>query len=100
MKLFLDDLRNPPDDTWWVARSSKAGIDFLLAYGMPDEISFDHDLGGDDTAMVFINTMIEMVLDGNLKIHPEFDYTIHSANPVGCENIKSKMDGFLKFIRS
>ena len=98
MKLFIDDLRDPPDDSWWVVRSSKAGIEFLHAYGIPDEISFDHDLGGDDTAMVFVNYMIEAVLDKTLEMPKGFRYVVHSANPVGSLNIKSKMDSFLKFI--
>lgn len=96
MKLFIDDIRNK--DGWEIARSSLEAISFIKANGIPSVISFDHDLGGDDTSMVFINEMITLVLDAELKLPSNFSYIVHSANPVGAENIKSKMDSFLRFI--
>jgi hypothetical protein len=47
-KLFIDDERFPVTDDWVIVRSSKEAIDHVLAHGMPSEISFDHDLGGND----------------------------------------------------
>ena len=58
-RLYVDDLREPPDADWTVARSSTEAIAFIEEQGCPDEISFDHDLGGDDTAMVIVKWMIE-----------------------------------------
>lgn len=98
MKLFLDDVRTPPDGNWIVKRSSKDGIEFVLTKGCPTFISFDHDLGGEDTSMIFINDLITNVLDQKVNIPDDFDYYVHSANPVGSENIKSKMNNFLQFI--
>lgn len=45
IKLFLDDVRNPPDDTWVVVRSYDEFVNYIEKEGVPDFISFDHDLG-------------------------------------------------------
>lgn len=51
MKLWVDDLRPPPDDTWVWSKTSQNAIDTLMLAGLGEitEISLDHDLGGDDT---------------------------------------------------
>lgn len=97
-RLFIDDLRMPAEDDFVIVRNSKEAMDYVINHGCPDFISFDHDLGGDDTAIVFLNQFIDHVLDGKTVIPDDFSYFVHSANPVGAENISSKMDGFLKFI--
>lgn len=44
MKLFVDDLRRAPDDSWTVARTNTEAIR-LLAGGYVDEaVSIDHDI--------------------------------------------------------
>lgn len=43
MKLWVDDIRNAPDDTWTVARTITEAIRFLSMFN-PDEISLDHDI--------------------------------------------------------
>lgn len=61
-------------------------------------ISFDHDLGDDDTAMIFVKWLIDYDLDNNGKIIPEnFSYNVHSANPVGKENIEGLLQSYLNF---
>ena len=45
MKLFIDDIRNAPDDKWAVARSVSEAIRFIAFFGLEiDEISIDHDI--------------------------------------------------------
>ena len=99
-KLFIDDLRFPVDNTWNIARTSQEAIDFIKLNGLPGTISFDHDLGGDDTAIVVINWMIDQILDGKLIIPKNFTYTVHSANPVGKANIIGKMEGIIKHLKT
>ena len=95
-KLFIDDLRQPPDETWVVVRSSAEAIAWFLNHGCPDEISFDHDLGGEDTAMRVVHWMIETDMDaGGAFIPANFSFTVHSANPVGRENLKGLLGGYL-----
>ena len=45
-KLFIDDLRDPVTNDWKVARSSAEAKDIVVEFGIPNEIAFDHDLGG------------------------------------------------------
>lgn len=99
-KLFIDDERFPKTDDWRICRSSDEAIKMVILYGMPSEIAFDHDLGGDDTSMKFIWFIIDSYYDGELAIPENFKYTVHSQNPIGVLNIKGLMDGFLNDIRS
>ena len=90
--LYLDDLRNPPADRdWLVCRSSQEALDRIVDIGMPSFISFDHDLGEDDTTMIFLRRLVNEVWDEQTIIP---DYQIHSANPVGVENIRSFMESW------
>lgn len=98
-KLFLDDERFPKEEGWIIARSSEEAIDLVLRRGMPEEIAFDHDLGGDDTSMYFIHWMIDQYYDYGLDIPLDFVFSVHSQNPVGAKNITSLMSAFLKDIR-
>lgn len=99
-KLFIDDERFPIKDDWMIARTSEEAVQTVLDKGFPSEISFDHDLGGDDTAIWFILWLYNEVPAGNVKIPSYFKYSIHSQNPIGVANIKSKMDQLLKFYQS
>lgn len=44
VKIWHDDIRRPPDDTWTWARTNDAAIAVLMAREV-HEISLDHDLG-------------------------------------------------------
>lgn len=95
LKLWIDDIREPPDDTWdWVATSEAAIalLKFFSDEGMlwcPREaISFDHDLGGDDTTRPVVMWMIE----NNFK----FDkYNVHSGSKEDVEWIISTLSRHL-----
>jgi hypothetical protein len=82
-KLWIDDLRDPPDDTWVCARTSSEAIS-LLKSNRYDVISFDHDLGGDDTAMKIVDQIELWVYEETM---PRFKWHIHSMNPIGRQNI-------------
>ncbi|PRZ56360.1 hypothetical protein BX589_10110 [Paraburkholderia fungorum] len=95
-RLFIDDLRDPVDPAWTIARSSAEAIALLLERGCPDAISFDHDLGGDDTAMAVVRRLIDLDLDANgAFIPPTFRFEVHSANPVGAANLRALLDRYL-----
>jgi hypothetical protein len=95
-RLFIDDLRDPIDADWRIARTSAEAIGMLEDLGCPSEISFDHDLGGDDTAMSVVKRLIDLDLDvGCTFIPATFIYSIHSANPVGRENIQGLLCQYL-----
>jgi len=66
MNIYLDDIRNPKtDNEWIIVRTSTEAIRLMEANGCPDFISFDHDLGGDDTAMIVVHWMVEEDLNSN-----------------------------------
>ena len=107
-KLFLDDERDSPCDNtkcvtgvpvpkWVIARSSSEAIELVKTKGIPSFISFDHDLGGDDTAMKFIWFLINSHIEGSIEAFPT-SYYVHSQNPIGVENIKGLMESYIRSI--
>lgn len=96
-KLYIDDIREPKAKFDKITRSSKETIEYLTRYGCPNYISFDHDLGGEDTAMTVVKWLVEMDLAMSGEFIPfDFDFNVHSANPVGAENIKGYLDSYIK----
>lgn len=93
MKLWIDDVRSPPDDTWvWAKTSIEANN--KLCEDDPVLISFDHDLGEDDTSMNVIKYIERWAAAGIIE---KFEWQVHSMNPVGRENIKRAMERIEKF---
>jgi hypothetical protein len=100
--LFIDDERSPPNDglSWSVVRSSEQAKMLVLKMGLPAYISFDHDLGGDDTSMEFLHWLIDYMLANHLSFPEGFAYYVHSQNPIGRQNIEGLLDNFLKHLES
>ena len=99
MNLFIDDERFPPDNgqPWHVVRSTAEAVKYVSENGVPDLISFDHDLGGEDTAIKFIHWLIDRDLENPGLIGKNFKFVIHSQNPVGARNIEKLLSGYLGF---
>lgn len=119
--LFLDDERYPDSVTWidldksvkWeIVRSFEEAVQWVEKHGIPNVISFDHDLGehfheeivndeliiGPITAKTgydFANWLIDYDMDTNCW-PSDFSFTVHSKNPIGAENIKSLINNYLK----
>ena len=87
MKLWVDDERPSPNRRGWVhAMTSGKAIEALTMYRdatsrldmpfaeMVEEISLDHDLGGEDNGMIVLDFMVES------NLWPAV-LTIHTANP-------------------
>lgn len=95
-RMFIDDLRDPPDDSWIIARTSSEALEYMREHGCPAEISFDHDLGCDDTAMRVVKQIVEQDLETGGKFIPDnFVFFVHSANLVGARNIEGHLNGYL-----
>lgn len=101
-RMFIDDLRFPPQGEEWVlVRCVESAIDYIGEHGMPSFISFDHDLGADaetgqpfETGYDFAKWLCEVDMDfGTLP--QDFDFKVHSANPVGKANIESYLRNYL-----
>jgi len=115
-KLFLDDLRsvdmiytNPDMNEWSIVRDFHQFVNYIQKYGLPDYISFDHDLGMEHTRFYFQNGGHESPPDpltADFKEKTGYDaakwlvdycvekgkklpsFYVHSANPIGAKNIR------------
>lgn len=96
-RLFIDDERYPVTNDWIIVRSSEEAIRVVSVLGCPTEISFDHDLGGEDTSMIFVHWFINAIIECDIDISSDFVYNIHSQNPIGKANIKGLLDCFLNY---
>ena len=120
-RLFLDDVRSPKttfnymelpiynEPNWIIVRNYYAFITIIQKKGLPELISFDHDLADihykeqnfnyedpnyEKTGYHCAKWLIDYCLDNNLKVPTEI--IIHSMNPVGCLNIKSLFETYFK----
>lgn len=126
MNIFLDDERKPTDVTWqklpdvcWqIIRNFDDFVNFVKKNGPPENVSFDHDLAeahypyqNAEAGMWFQLGIIPYDrLDGktgydaakwlcdycqekNVKFP---NYTVHSMNPIGAENIKCYIENWKK----
>lgn len=108
MKLFVDDIRHPPDDTWNIARDVSSAIRAVDMFG--SEIAFinlDHDI----SHQVVVGKMsrpypctetfeaVARYLALYKRAHPDFSpiIIIHTSNPVGLKNMRNLLNdaGFL-----
>lgn len=84
MRLFVDDMRDPPDGTWTVARTYLEAVT-ILEGGSVEKLSLDHDLGvyeeanGCDIAQWMVDNTVEW----------PHTIIIHTANPLGREDIEA-----------
>lgn len=116
--LYLDDIRTiSPEYGATIVRNFEDFKSYIIDNGIPDIISFDHDLGEDiakykyengilskrqariekrnsKTGLDCANWLINYCIDNNLKLNKVF---VHSANVVGAENIISVINNFKEF---
>ena len=126
-KIYLDDIRIPNDPEWVIVKNYDEFVIKIKEIGLPniDTISLDHDLGGFEIVESFNNFdtektgldcakwVIEYYLENRLQIsNPTIDglyvdreqdfifpqVCVHSANPVGSNNIIGFVNNFLKFM--
>ena len=120
--LYLDDQRTPVDnipdhEPWVVVRNYDEFVDWISKNGVPNFISFDHDLADEH-----INDYFDQFYQQGYQ-HPSYDsykektgldcarwlaqyceqtgekinkVSVHSHNPVGATNIQSFINGFKK----
>ncbi|WP_354961172.1 cyclic-phosphate processing receiver domain-containing protein [Chryseobacterium sp. Bi04] len=113
--LFLDDIRYPVQayhytkqdvflrKDWHIVRNYEQFVNRILEKGLPEMISFDHDLADENylktgspeyaekTGYECAKWLIEFCMDNSLDL-PKF--YCHSMNPVGKDNIMSLLKNF------
>jgi hypothetical protein len=104
-KLYLDDIRVPAHvgsglkntPGWLLARTYDEAVNIVIDKGCPVYISFDHHLG-DATAKTgydFAKWLVDQDLAYNI-IPVDFEFNVHSSDPVGTANIINLLDAYLK----
>lgn len=109
--LFIDDERNPEDVTWapWQVREKYRNEEWVIARdcrqawilinerGMPNFISFDHDLGCNKaTGYNLAKDLVNDDLIGGITFPDNFDFYVHSQNPIGKANIEGLLNNYLE----
>lgn len=99
-KLWLDDIRQPPDDSWVVAKSYDEALQIIAKKGFPTEVSLDHDLGFNiPTGYDFVKWLVDQDINNNI-LPEDFIWFIHSANPCGAENMHSYLARYFDYKRN
>ena len=103
MRLYLDDIREPKDDSFVIVRNYDEAIEFIKQNGIPSYISFDHHLGCDNNGDLlksgydFAKWLVDMDIDGIYSFPDDFKFNVHSANPIGRNNIEAILNNYLHF---
>jgi hypothetical protein len=96
--LWLDDLRDKPSPEWDAVRNYEEFTHYIKKYGMPDKISFDHDLGrpktGYDCAVWLEREIATTIAAGKIIKIPAM--RCHSANPAGRERIEAAIESMMR----
>ena len=108
VKLYLDDVRNPKTKGWTVVRNYEEFVNHITEYGLPEEVSFDHDLAEihydpatwrqdfvyhEKTGYDCAKWLCDYCWTNGLPVPT---WNVHSANPVGRDNIVQLMENFEK----
>lgn len=94
--IWLDDIREVPQklkdnkeyDVIHV-RNFDQFVKYIETKGLPNFISFDHDLGEEKDGYDCAKFLVQYCMNKDCDIP---DYEIHSANPVGTKNISSYLN--------
>jgi len=111
-KLWLDDIRNPPDETWDRVKDYDEFIAYITQNGMPDYISFDHDLGMEHVKAYYKEPKKVLFEEGFIKktgydcakwlVQNDYqikDFGIHSMNPIGALNIRTLLLNWISYCK-
>ena len=97
MKLYIDDMRQPPDSSWDLVRDTVEAIAYISQNGCPKEISFDYCLANGLTIMPFIDWLIKIDKENNGKFIPkDFCFDSHSSSIAGTAEILRVLGNYLK----
>jgi hypothetical protein len=94
MRMWLDDIRQMPDDYDIWVKTAFWAIEMLQTFPNITHLSFDHDLGSKETGYD-VAKFIELMASKNNNKRITWD--IHSSNPVGRKNIEMAMKSAERF---
>lgn len=119
VKIYLDDVRTPTEKGWTVVRNYDEFVEAVNKHGLKNikVISLDHDLGdeamteyysnvkrnhkldysnirNEKTGMDCCKFLVNKSIDDNEQLPQVF---VHSANPIGRDNMMNYINNFLDF---
>ena len=107
-KLFLDDIRTidmvydkSMEVEFDIVRNYDDFIGYIKKEGLPDFISFDNDLGLDETGELAPDGYAAakwLVYESGLDL-TNLNFNVHSANPVAAEQIRGLLNNYLNNIK-
>ena len=106
MRMWLDDIRPKPEGYDMEYKTYHEFSAHLFIFSVYDwkisHVSFDHDLGGDKdpwgnelTGMSCAKALVRYDFEHDLLTN-DFTFNVHSANPVGTENIRCYLNNYLR----
>lgn len=101
MKLWIDDIRVPPNEYEWVwAQTADEAFKWLtvVSWATITDISFDHDLGENSKSGYDILVWIEQCVHDGHKLVANLH--VHSANPVGRANMQAAIQSINRIVRA
>lgn len=100
-KLFLNNQTEPAETGWTVCTCVNEAIRVCEYFGLPNEISFDYDLGTgpspknyENTGAGFAQWLVDSVKQGYLDLPENFKYQVHSQHLQGKDQILDIMNRF------
>ena len=90
MYLYVDDIRDAPDDTWMVARKVEEAIRLIDANEF-EKISLDHDIENRPSDETFKPVAYFIAEKYRSKVITPL-VIIHTMNPVAAQQIKAILD--------
>ncbi|WP_435138577.1 cyclic-phosphate processing receiver domain-containing protein [Formosa sp. A9] len=106
-KLFLDDLRTvdmvyakSKVSDFDVVRCYEGFVKYIELNGLPEFISFDNDLGLDESGKVAPDGLAAakwLVYESGLDLS-HLKFRVHSANPVAAEQIRGLLSNYINFL--
>lgn len=107
-KLFLDDIRtvdmvykNWSDKDFIIVRNFEDFKKTIMQKGLPEYISFDNDLGEDESGQVLpdgYHAAKWLVYESGLDLS-KLNFYVHSANPVASKQIQGLLDNYIRHLR-
>ncbi len=101
MKLWIDDVRDAPDETWRVVRNNDQAIRAIEMHGHNlTHVSLDHDINqSNDTfksTAYYLALLVGTIKEEQMYRGDGISYnpiiTVHSSNPVGAKEIQLIFD--------
>ena len=97
MKVFLDDVRDPPPE-WVLVRTAPEAIAKLKAGGVT-HLSLDHDLGDDMAFGTGYDVLLWVEEAVALRGFAPPALAVHSANPVGRQRMLQAIESIERLLQ-